>query len=101
MVILSKKAINDFALIEPNAMDALIEWYRKTQSADWANFAEMKQSFNSVDAVGNDRYVFNIKGNKYRLISIIHFDVRTVYVAFIGTHRQYDKIDASKVKFKK
>lgn len=101
MVILSKKAINDFALIEPNAVDALTSWYKETQLADWANFAEMKRSFNSVDAVGNDRYVFNIKGNRYRLISIIHFDVRTVYIAFIGTHNQYDKIDASKVKYKK
>ena len=101
MVVLSKKTINDFALIEPNALEALMNWYKETQLADWTNFSEIKRSFNSVDAVGNDRYVFNIKGNQYRLISIIHFDVRTVYIAFIGTHKQYDKIDASKVKFKK
>lgn len=100
MVVLSKKAINDFSIKNPNTAQALLSWYKQTQLSDWANFAELKQTFNSADAVGNDRYVFNIKGNNYRLICIVHFDVRTVYIVFVGTHSQYDKIDASKVKFK-
>ena len=61
----------------------------------------MKNSFNSVDAVGNDRYVFNIKGNDYRLIALIIFKVRTVFILFIGTHRDYDKVDAKTILFKK
>jgi mRNA interferase HigB len=60
----------------------------------------MKNSFNAVDAVGNDRYVFNIKGNHFRLIALIIFKVRTVFVLFIGTHKEYDQIDASTVQFK-
>ena len=60
----------------------------------------MKKSFNSVDSVGNDRYVFNIKGNHYRLIALILFKVRTVFIVFIGTHKEYDLIDASTVTFK-
>ena len=53
-----------------------------------------------MDAVENDRYVFNIKGNHYRLVALIHFRVRTVYVLFVGKHQQYDKIDASVIEYK-
>lgn len=68
---------------------------------DFANFNELRMIFNSVDAVGNDRYVFNIRGNRYRLIALIHFDVRTVYILFVGTHGEYDKINAATIQFKK
>ncbi len=53
----------------------------------------MRELFNSADAVGNDLYVFNIKGNKYRLIARIFFSIRTVFIRFIGTHNEYDEID--------
>ena len=71
------------------------------QVSDFANFNEMRTIFNSVDAVGNDRYVFNIKGNNFRLIALINFRGRTIYVLFVGTHSEYDKINASIIKFKK
>ena len=61
----------------------------------------MKRTFNSVDTVGNDRYVFDIKGNQYRLIALIIFKVRTVFILFIGTHQEYNKIDTKQVSFKK
>ncbi|GHT80562.1 hypothetical protein FACS189467_3020 [Bacteroidia bacterium] len=67
-------------------------WYNKTASARWNNFAEIKHTFQSVDAIGNKRYVFNIKGNSYRLIAIVLFVPKFVYVRFIGTHAEYDKI---------
>jgi len=57
----------------------------------------MRQIFNSVDSVGNDLYVFNIKGNDYRLIVRIIFRVRTVYIKFIGSHQEYNKVDLSKL----
>jgi mRNA interferase HigB len=56
------------------------------------NFTALKHDFNSADAVGGDRYVFNIKGNTYRLIVLIHFDTRTLYIRFVGKHEDYDKI---------
>lgn len=93
MVVISKKAINDFSEQEPQAIEALLNWYKETKAADWANFSEMKKTFNSVDGVGNDLYIFNIKGNHYRLIARILFKVRTVYIKFIGTHKQYDKVN--------
>lgn len=69
------------------------------ERSNFSNFNEMRKVFNSADAVGNDRYVFNIKGNHYRLIALIHFRIRTVYVLFVGTHRQYDKIDARTIQY--
>jgi mRNA interferase HigB len=101
MVIISKAVIREFSTIHHDAEIPLDNWYELCSNADWKNFNEMKLSFNSVDAVGNDRYVFNIKGNNYRLIALIIFKVRTIFILFIGTHREYDKIDASAVTFKK
>ena len=101
MVIISKATIRSFIEEHKDAEAPLDNWYELTAKADWKNFNEMKNSFNSVDAVGNDRYVFNIKGNDYRLIALIIFKVRTVFILFIGIHRDYDKVDAKTILFKK
>lgn len=61
MVIITKSKLHQFVEIHNDCKNALDEWYRKTIKADWANFQEVKESFNSVDYVGNDRYVFNIR----------------------------------------
>ena len=53
--------------------------------------------FGSVDAVANNRYVFNIKGNKYRIVALIHFKIKTVYIRFVGSHTEYDKVDATTI----
>lgn len=97
MVIVSRKAIHEYASTKAQATEALNEWYLKTKAADWGNLADVKNTFNSVDYVGNDNYVFNIKGNHFRLIARIIFPVRTVFIRFIGTHAEYEKIDASTV----
>lgn len=70
----------------------LEEWYEKTKKSEWTCFADMKNTFNSVDAVGNQRYAFNIKGNDYSLVVLIQFTPRTVYIRFVGTHKEYDAI---------
>lgn len=85
--------IREFTEIHKNVEDQLNNWYTITEKCDWANFNDMRHFFNTVDAVGNDLYVFNIKGNEYRLIVRIIFRVRTIYIKFIGTHSEYDKID--------
>ena len=85
-------AIRDFVLRYKEVEDQLNNWYAITRKGDWSNFNELKDFFNSVDAVGDDLYVFNIKGNKYRIIVRIIFRVRTVYIKFIGTHKQYDEV---------
>ncbi len=100
MVIIAKSTLKSFIKSFPDSENALDNWYEITKQNDWKNFNEMKKSFNSVDSVGNDRYVFNIKGNHYRLIALILFKVRTVFIVFIGTHKEYNLIDASTVSFK-
>jgi mRNA interferase HigB len=97
MVIISYGTLQEFYEKHPDSEDALNNWYRATLLADWSNYHEMKIFFNSVDAVGNDRFVFNIRGNNYRLVAMIFFDIRTVFIRFIGLHKQYNKIDCSTI----
>lgn len=76
---------------------ALERWYEITEAADWQSFAEMKQDFGSVDAVGNQHYVFNIHGNKYRLVVVVKYVMGYVFIRFVGTHEEYEQIDASQI----
>ena len=97
MVIISKTKIREFGLIHSDAVDALNNWFLIAKNRDWGSLSDIKETFNSVDYVGNDHFVFNIKGNRYRLVVMIFFDIRTIYIRFIGTHAEYDKIDASTI----
>jgi mRNA interferase HigB len=92
MRIFVRKTLVDFYLEHSNSKSMLEDWYYKTKESEWDNFAEMKNTFNSVDAVGNRRYVFNIKGNMYRIVAIVLFVPKYVYIRFVGTHAEYDKI---------
>ncbi len=92
MVIIAKTFVNVFVHKHPASKGALNSWYQIVKEADWGNFNDVKNTFGNVDAVGNDRYVFNIKGNDYRLIAMIFFNKRTVYIRFIGTHAEYDNL---------
>ena len=89
------KTLVEYYIQHPDAKTALEDWYNKTKEAKWNNFAEMKKTFNSVDLVVNKRYVFDIKGNNYRLVAVVLFVPKYVYVRFIGTHAEYGKIDCS------
>ena len=92
MVIISHKAIREFAEKYPELSNALERWYNITEKADWKGFNDIKVQFNSVDAVGDGLFVFNIKGNDCRLIARIIFRTRTVFIRFVGTHKEYDLI---------
>jgi mRNA interferase HigB len=97
MVVISYGTLRAFFEMHPDSKEALNNWYRLTLSDDWSSFHEMKAMFGSVDAVGNDRFVFNIRGNHYRLIAMIFFDIRTVYIRFVGGHKEYDLIDCTTI----
>lgn len=97
MVIIKRKTLYDYGRQYPEAGKAIGEWAEKAENADWSNFSELKNSFGSVDYAGDNRYIFNIKGNQYRLVVMIFFSVRTIYIRWFGTHKEYDKIDVSKV----
>lgn len=70
----------------------LKSWYAVVRAASWAHFADVKLQFGSASAVG-ERVVFNIAGNKYRLVAYINYAFHTVYIRFVGTHREYDDLD--------
>ena len=92
MRIIAKKALVLFYTEHADAKTALEEWSEKATEAEWENFAEVRQTFNSADLVGNNRIVFNIRGNQYRLVVLVLFRVKMVYIRFIGTHKDYDRI---------
>ena len=95
MVVISKAILSKFTEDHADSVGPLNEWWNKTKEADWATLPDVKMTFSAVDYVGNDRYVFNIKGNKYRIVAMIFFDIRTIYIRFVGTHANYDKIDCA------
>ncbi len=92
MRVIARKKLVDYYTFHPQAKAALDEWYTKTEEAEWKSLQDIKQTFNSVDYVGNQHYVFNIKGNDFRLIVVIKFTPQHVFIRFIGTHAEYDKI---------
>ena len=97
MVVISKKAISEFVIKNPTAQVALERWYAIVEKADWKGFNDVRKDFNSVDAVGDGLFIFNIKGNDYRLFVHIDYLRKIVRVKFIGTHSEYDKINAKEI----
>lgn len=97
MVIITKTKLISFYEKDINAKEAILKWYHLLAVSDWQDFHSIKDFFNSVDSVGNDRYVFNVGGNKYRIVAMIHFSTRTVYIRFVGTHKEYDRINCKTV----
>ena len=78
---------------------ALNSWFHEVHRARWSNSAELKQSYRTASILSSDRVVFNIKGNAYRLITAIDYERQIVFVKWIGTHADYDKIDAKTVRY--
>lgn len=80
-----------------DAEEALKAWFREASNADWASPTAIKASFGSASIVANNRVVFNICGNKYRLVVKVNYPYRVMYIRFIGTHAQYNRIDVEEV----
>lgn len=92
MRIISARTIREYYESHPASKSALQDWSEKVKAADWTCLADMRKTFNAVDYVGNQHYVFNIKGNDFRLIAVVKFTVKFVLIRFIGTHAEYDRI---------
>lgn len=80
-----------------DVIDPTLTWYRYALKADWQAPSDVKRDFRNASILKDGRVVFNIAGNKYRLVVWINYAYRVVYIRFLGTHAQYDKIDAQKV----
>ncbi|MDQ8006498.1 MAG: type II toxin-antitoxin system HigB family toxin [Pedobacter sp.] len=92
MRVLSHSTLIDYYNKDIKAKAALEHWYQTVKRAEWTCFADIKKDFNTVDSVGNQRYVFDIKGNDYRLVVIVRFSIKTIFIRFVGTHKEYDNI---------
>lgn len=97
MRVIAISTLREFWEVHPETQQPLSEWHLKVSKADWRNFSDMKRDFNSVDYVGNQRYVFNIKGNGYCLVVAVKFMPRLVYIRFVGTHSDYERIDVKMI----
>lgn len=92
MRIIAKKTLKEFWLKHPDTEEALVEWYNIVSKAGWKIPNEIKEIFPSADHVGNNRIVFNICHNRYRLIVVFRYNIQMAYIRFIGTHKAYDQI---------
>jgi mRNA interferase HigB len=97
--ILSRKTLNCYCEKYAGARGSLLAWYDLVSKKRYSNHAELKEDFPNADYVGKNRYVFNIKGNDFRLIVSINFQAGLGYVKWFGTHAEYDKIQAAEVKY--
>lgn len=97
MRVVTPRRLTEFSRKHPTAKVALLYWYEIVRQADWETFSDIKRDFRTVDYAGNNRYVFNIKGNDYRLVAIIILVSKKVYIRFIGTHDAYNKIDVKNI----
>lgn len=97
MRIITPRTIREYYLSHADAETGLEHWICIAKNAEWRTLADIKKDYNSVDYVGNSRYVFNISGNSYRLVVLIRLLPGVIYVRWIGTHAEYDKIDCTTI----
>jgi mRNA interferase HigB len=99
--IIARKTLPDYCKKYPEAATALQEWYYELLKSEFRNFNELKKAYGNASIVGDDRVVFNIMGNKYRLVVRMVFEYNAIQIKWFGTHREYDKTDVAAVKFRK
>jgi mRNA interferase HigB len=95
--VISKKILRDFWSIHNDCEQQLKSWYQEAEKASWKNSNQLKLDYPNASILKNNRFCFNIKGNDYRLIVRINFEHQMIWIRFVGTHSEYDKIDSNKV----
>lgn len=97
MRIISRRTLKDFWERHPDAEQPLQAWYGDVRESRWSSPSDIKGVYRNASFVGNNRVVFNIKGNTYRLVVAIQYQFGIVYIRFVGTHEEYDRIDSATV----
>ena len=97
MRIIAKATLRAFWERHADAEEPLLAWYREVEKEDWDTPAKLKAKYGNASVLWNNRVVFNIKGNDYRLVVKINYPYRVVYIRFVGTHADYDKTNAEEV----
>lgn len=95
--VIAKRTLRDFWNKHPDCEEQLKSWYRETEKSEWNNINELKNDYPSASILKENRIVYNIKGNNYRLIAKFNFEYQICWIRFIGTHASYDKIDANTI----
>ena len=98
--VITRKTLLDYCNRYPAAAVALQEWYHELVQSDFKNFNELKKCYANASIVADDRVVFNIMGNKYRLVVRIVFDFKAIQIKWFGSHAEYDKINVTTIQFK-
>ena len=99
--IIARKTLLDFCKKYPDAATAIQQWYYELLKSDFRTFNDLKKVYANASLVKDDRVVFNIMGNKYRLVVRIVFEFKAIQIKWFGTHAEYDKIDVATIVFKK
>lgn len=94
MRIIAKSTLREFWEKHADAEEALQAWYDDTERSHWQSPTDIRAMYASVSFLANNRVVFNIRGNHYRLVTHLHYNTQIVYIRFVGTHAEYDRIDA-------
>ncbi len=97
MRVITKRTLKTFWGKHSDCEQQLLSWYKTAKQAKWKSYEELKQQFGTCKIVGEDRIIFKIKGNKYRLIVKITFINQIIWIRFIGTHEEYNKINAKTI----
>ncbi len=97
MRIISRRTLREFWAKHANAEQSLQAWYANVKRADWKTPSDVKATYRNASFVENNRVVFNIKGNSYRLVAAINYQYGIVYIRFVGTHQAYDTINVATV----
>jgi mRNA interferase HigB len=97
MRIIALSTLRVFWIKHPNAEIPLRSWYALASRAQWKSPAEIKEAFRNASFTGNNRVIFNVKGNDYRLVAMVRYDKGLIFIRFIGTQIEYDKIDVVKI----
>lgn len=98
--IIARKTLLEYCKKYPETANALMEWYHELIVSDFKNFNELKRKYGNVSIVADDRVVFNIVGNKFRLVVRIVFEYKAIQIKWFGTHSDYNRINVEKIKFK-
>lgn len=97
MRVISRQQLYQYGQTHSDAKPALDAWFKEAEHACWQSPSDIKEQYRSADFLPGNRVVFNIKGNSYRLVVKIHYNTGVVYIRFIGTHAEYDRIDAETI----
>lgn len=97
MRIIARSILRKFWEVYPDTEQPLKAWFEEASRAEWNSPADIKSTYRNASIIANNRVVFNIKGNDYRLIVHVRYEIKIIFIRFVGTHKEYDNVDAASI----